>query len=92
MDTAPIVTLNAAVLSVAVLPALAAALVGRFSSFGTTVAAALAIGIVQSQILLFQPDDKWSVTATVAGREVGPAPGEEVDLEAARPAIGAPSR
>jgi sulfate-transporting ATPase len=53
---APIVTLNAAVLSVAVLPALAAALVGRFSSFGITVCAALAIGVVQSQILLFQPD------------------------------------
>lgn len=42
---APIVTLNAAVLSVAVLPALAAALVGRFSSFGITVGAALLIGI-----------------------------------------------
>ena len=53
---APIVTLNAAVLSVAVLPALAAALVGRFSSFGITVAAALLIGVVQSEILLFQPD------------------------------------
>ena len=53
---APIVTLNAAVLSVAILPALAAALVGRFSSFGITVGAALAIGVVQSEILLFQPD------------------------------------
>src|SRR4029453_15068938 len=53
---APIVTLNAAVLSIAVIPALAAALVGRFSSFGVTVAAALAIGIVQSEISLFQPD------------------------------------
>jgi sulfate-transporting ATPase len=53
---APIVTLNAAVLSVAVLPALAAALVGRFSSFGITVGAALAIGVIQSEILLFQPD------------------------------------
>ena len=53
---APIVTLNAAVLSVAVLPALAAALVGRFSSFGITVGAALLIGVVQSEILLFQPD------------------------------------
>jgi sulfate-transporting ATPase len=53
---APIVTLNAAVLSVAVLPALAAALVGRFSSFGVTVGAALLIGVVQSEILLFQPD------------------------------------
>jgi ABC-type branched-subunit amino acid transport system ATPase component/branched-subunit amino acid ABC-type transport system permease component len=53
---APIVTLNAAVLSLAVLPALAAALVGRFSSFGITVLAALGIGIVQSEISLFQPD------------------------------------
>ncbi|OWY59900.1 hypothetical protein B7486_72090, partial [cyanobacterium TDX16] len=47
---------NAAVLSVAVLPALAAALVGRFSSFGITVGAALLIGVIQSEILLFQPD------------------------------------
>ena len=53
---APIVGLNAAVLSLAVLPALAAALVGRFSSFGITVLAALGIGIVQSEISLFQPD------------------------------------
>jgi sulfate-transporting ATPase len=53
---APIVGLNAAVLSLAVLPALAAALVGRFSSFGVTVLAALGIGIVQSEISLFQPD------------------------------------
>ena len=53
---APIIGLNAAVLSLAVLPALAAALVGRFSSFGITVMAALGIGIVQSEIALFQPD------------------------------------
>jgi sulfate-transporting ATPase len=53
---APIVTLNAAVLSLAVLPALAAALVGRFSSFGITVLAALGIGVVQSEVSLFQPD------------------------------------
>ncbi|HTL87372.1 MAG TPA: branched-chain amino acid ABC transporter permease/ATP-binding protein [Acidimicrobiia bacterium] len=53
---APIVTLNAAVLSLAVLPALAAALVGRFSSFGITVLAALGIGIIQSEISLFRPD------------------------------------
>jgi ABC-type branched-subunit amino acid transport system ATPase component/branched-subunit amino acid ABC-type transport system permease component len=53
---APIVGLNAAVLSLAVLPALAAALVGRFRSFGITVLAALGIGIVQSEIALFQPD------------------------------------
>src|SRR4051794_18295144 len=53
---APIVSLNAIVLSLAVLPALAAALVGRFSSFGITVVAALGIGIIQSEISLFQPD------------------------------------
>ena len=38
------------------LPALAAALVGRFSSFAITVGAALVIGILQSEISLFQPD------------------------------------
>src|SRR6185295_7469380 len=53
---APIVGLNAAVLSLAVLPALAAALVGRFSSFGITVLAALGIGVIQSEIGLFRPD------------------------------------
>src|SRR5439155_9630190 len=45
---APIVTLNAGVLSISILAALAAALVGRFSSFGITVAAALLIGVISS--------------------------------------------
>src|SRR6516225_10477526 len=53
---APIVTLNGAILSVTVLSALAAALVGRFSSFGLTVAAALVIGVLESELSLFQPD------------------------------------
>ena len=53
---APIVTLNAAILSVTVLSALAAALVGRFSLFGATVGAALVIGVLQSELSLFQPD------------------------------------
>ncbi|MEZ5223724.1 MAG: branched-chain amino acid ABC transporter permease/ATP-binding protein [Ilumatobacteraceae bacterium] len=53
---APIVTLNAAVLSVSVIPALAAALVGRFESFQITVLAALGIGVLQSEISLFQFD------------------------------------
>ena len=53
---APILTLNGAILSIAILPALAAALVGRFSSFAITVATALGIGILQSEISLFQPD------------------------------------
>ena len=62
---APIVTLNAAILSVAILPALAAALVGRFSSFGLTVGAALVIGALQSELSLFQPDiaSAWHVSA-----------------------------
>ena len=67
---APIVTLNAAILALAVLPALAAALVGRFSSFAITVAAALVIGILQSELSLFQPDiaDALDVSAAVADR------------------------
>ncbi len=61
---APIVTLNAAILSVTVLSALAAALVGRFSSFGATVGAALVIGVLQSELSLFQPDiaGTWRVS------------------------------
>ena len=35
---------------------MAAALVGRFSSFALTVAAALVIGVIQSELSLFQPD------------------------------------
>ena len=53
---APIITLHVAVLTTMVLPALAAALVGRFSSFGLTVAGAFAVGILQSELALFQPD------------------------------------
>jgi ABC-type branched-subunit amino acid transport system ATPase component/ABC-type branched-subunit amino acid transport system permease subunit len=53
---APIITLTASVLSVTVVAALAAALVGRFSSFGITVVAALVIGILQNELSLFQPD------------------------------------
>jgi ABC-type branched-subunit amino acid transport system ATPase component/ABC-type branched-subunit amino acid transport system permease subunit len=53
---APIITLSSIILSVSVLAALAAALVGRFSSFGITVAAALVIGVVQAEVSLFQPD------------------------------------
>src|SRR5206468_4562082 len=59
---APIVGLDATVLTLVVLPALAAALVGRFSSFPITVVAALAIGIVSAELSVFQAD---------IGREVG---------------------
>ncbi len=51
---APIVGLDPTVLTLVVLPSLAAALVGRFSSFTITVLAALAIGIVTAELSLFQ--------------------------------------
>lgn len=53
---APIVTLSAPVLSLLVLPALAAALVGRFSSFGITVGVSFVIGIAGSELALFKPE------------------------------------
>jgi ABC-type branched-subunit amino acid transport system ATPase component/branched-subunit amino acid ABC-type transport system permease component len=53
---APIVGLNASTLTFIALPALAAALLGRFSSFFVTVAGALAIGVVGSEVGLFRPD------------------------------------
>lgn len=53
---APVVTLSGSVLTLTIIPALAAALFGKFSSFGLTVVAALAIGVVQAELSLFQPD------------------------------------
>jgi sulfate-transporting ATPase len=63
---APIIGLNATVLSIAVLPALAAALVGRFSSFALTVVAALLIGVIQSELSLFQPDIAHAFSVSTA--------------------------
>jgi sulfate-transporting ATPase len=53
---APIVGLDATVLTLVLLPSLAAALVGRFSSFTITILAAVAIGIVSSELSVFQTD------------------------------------
>ncbi len=53
---APIVGLDATVLTLVILPALAASLVGRFSSFTVTVAAALLVGVLSTELRLFQPD------------------------------------
>lgn len=47
---APIVGLSASVLTLTVVPALAGALVGNFSSFGLTVAGAMGIGILQAEV------------------------------------------
>src|SRR5947209_9708823 len=54
---APIVGLTAATLTVGlILPSLAAALVGRFSSFALTVAGAFLIGILQGEAQRYQSD------------------------------------
>jgi sulfate-transporting ATPase len=52
----PIVGLEADTLTLLIIPALAAALVGRFSLFGLTVVAALAIGIMQIELSLYLND------------------------------------
>jgi ABC-type branched-subunit amino acid transport system ATPase component/ABC-type branched-subunit amino acid transport system permease subunit len=51
---APIVSLDGSVLALTIVPALAAALVGRFSSFEITMGAAILIGILQGELALFQ--------------------------------------
>lgn len=50
---APLTTVDIAPLTLLVLPALAAALVGRFTSFGITAAIAIAIGIGQSLLVRY---------------------------------------
>ncbi|ABW13863.1 inner-membrane translocator [Parafrankia sp. EAN1pec] len=56
---APITSLQPTTLTLLIVPALAAALIGRFTSFGVTVAAALVVGILQSQIVLLQGKLEW---------------------------------
>jgi ABC-type branched-subunit amino acid transport system ATPase component/ABC-type branched-subunit amino acid transport system permease subunit len=53
---APIVGLDETTLALLVLPALAAALLGRFSSFAITVVGALLIGVVTAELSLFGPN------------------------------------
>jgi sulfate-transporting ATPase len=53
---APVVGLSGPTLAALILPALAAALAGRFSSYGWTVAAALLIGVTQSLVSLYSND------------------------------------
>jgi len=56
---APLTGLDPVTTTLLVVPALAAALVGRLVSFGATVAAALGLGMAQSLILLLQDDYSW---------------------------------
>jgi len=57
---APITGLNSADLPLAILPALAAAAVGAFTSFPATLVAALAVGIAESEVLRYVSDPGWS--------------------------------
>ena len=56
---APVTGLDPVTTTLLVVPALAAALVGRLVSFWATVAAALALGMAQSLILLLQDNYPW---------------------------------
>jgi len=53
---APIAGLDAIALTLLIIPAVAAALVGRFTSLIVTVAAAVMIGVLQAELSRFQPD------------------------------------
>ena len=55
----PLTALNPVTTTLLIVPALAAALVGRLTSFGATVAAALALGMGQSLILKLQDEWTW---------------------------------
>jgi branched-chain amino acid transport system permease protein len=56
---APIVRLDPGTTSLLIVPALAAALPGRFSALGITVASGLALGMAQSELLSVQADWDW---------------------------------
>jgi branched-chain amino acid transport system permease protein len=56
---APITALDSTTYTLLIIPALAAALLGRFTSFGVTVAAALGLGMLQSEILHLQTLWSW---------------------------------
>ena len=68
----PIIGLSVTGLTLVVLPALAAAMVGRFSSFVVTLIAALGIGVATTELSLFQPDIT-GLFRLVAGRADGTA-------------------
>jgi ABC-type branched-subunit amino acid transport system permease subunit len=55
----PITTLNPGTYTLFVIPALGAALLGRFSSFPITVAAGLGIGMLQSELIKLQTVWDW---------------------------------
>jgi ABC-type branched-subunit amino acid transport system ATPase component/branched-subunit amino acid ABC-type transport system permease component len=56
----PITGLSSGDLSLAVLPALAAAAVGAFASFPVTLVASLAVGVAETEVLRYVSDPGWS--------------------------------
>jgi ABC-type branched-subunit amino acid transport system ATPase component/branched-subunit amino acid ABC-type transport system permease component len=60
---APIVGLDVTALTLIVLPAIAAATIGGYSSFPLTFAAGLAIGLIQSEVIRFVPVGGLSAAA-----------------------------
>ena len=64
--TSPTVILNPLAYVLAIVPALAAALIGRLSSIGITVTAALGLGVFQS-IVVFQTTKSWWPDWAVTG-------------------------
>jgi ABC-type branched-subunit amino acid transport system ATPase component/ABC-type branched-subunit amino acid transport system permease subunit len=81
---APLVGLDAATLTLLIIPALAAALVGRFSSFALTVAGAMVIGIIESEMVRYVQTPGWSqavpfgviIVVTVGGGRARPSRGD----------------
>lgn len=63
----PIVTADPVTFTLLIVPALAAALIGGFSSFAITTAAAFGLGMVQSVLLEVQTDASW-LPATGVGK------------------------
>ncbi len=59
---APIAGVDPSGTSLLIVPALAAALLGRFTSFGLTAAAGLGIGMLQSWLLNAQSENTWMPT------------------------------
>jgi ABC-type branched-subunit amino acid transport system ATPase component/branched-subunit amino acid ABC-type transport system permease component len=69
---APLTGLNTVNFTLFVVPALAAALVGRFSSFGATCAAGLALGVAQSELLYIQTQSWYPAWAVSGASEAIP--------------------
>ena len=94
---APLTNLSVTTLTLLVLPALAAALLGRFTSFGLTAAAGIAIGVIQSWLTKYWDQTGVNdavpfvlviIAMVVTGRLI-PARGT---LALARPPLSPPGR